>query len=126
MAQDNNKRVLLTREQILKAPDLKTAVVSVPEWGGDVMVWGLTGAERDSFEGSVLQGSGKNQKVNLQNLRAKLVALTVRDEDGKRLFNDEDIRALGQKSASALDRVYAKAQELAGLTDAAVEELTKN
>jgi len=64
--------------------------------------------------------------VNLANVRARLCAISIVDETGKRMFSDEDVRALGRKSAAALDRVFAAAQRLSGLTDEDVEELAKN
>jgi len=43
----------LNKEQILRADDLKTEEVDVPEWGGSVRVRVLTGTERDAFESSI-------------------------------------------------------------------------
>lgn len=117
---------LLTRDAILQAQDLPTVDVEVPEWGGTVRVRALTGAERDAFEQSIVEQRGKSTKMNLANLRAKLVALTVVDEEGKRLFSDADAKLLGQKSALALNRVFEVAQKLSGLSPEDVEELTKN
>ena len=116
----------LTREQILKADDLPTEDVEVPEWGGVVRVRALTGAERDALEAAVLDVRGKNVRVRLENARALIVAMSVVDEDGNRLFSDKDVKALGQKSAAALDRVASVAMRLAGLTKEDLEELTKN
>lgn len=117
---------LLTRDAILQAQDLPTERVVVPEWNGEVLVRALTGAERDTFEQSIVEQRGKSTRMNLQNLRAKLVALTVVDEEGKRLFSDEDAKLLGQKSAAALNRIFEVAQRLSGLRDEDVEELAKN
>lgn len=117
---------LLTRDAILQAQDLPTEQVHVPEWGGDVLVRALTGAERDRFEQSIVEQRGKNTRMNLQNIRAKLVALTVVDEQGNRIFKDEDVKWLGNKSAAALDRIFEVAQRLSGLRDEDVEELAKN
>ena len=70
---------------------------------------------------------GKNTKMDLRNMRAKLVALTVVDDKGKRLFRgDADVNALGRKSAAALQRVFEVAQRLSGLSDEDMEELAKN
>ena len=118
--------MILTREQILSASDIKTEVVPVPEWGGDVMIRGLTGADRDSYEQDITTIKGKNTRVNWINARAKFVALSIVDESGQRIFEDTDIKALGNKSAAALDRVFQAAQKLSGLTDEDVDELTKN
>ena len=117
---------LLTRDAILQADDLPTEDVEVPEWGGTVRVRGLTGAERDAFEASIVEQRGKKTHFNMVNLRARLVALSVVDEDGKRVFSDSDVKALGHKSAVALQRVFKAAQRLSGLTAEDVEELAKN
>lgn len=117
---------LLTRTQILEAKDIESLTVPVPEWGGDVLVFALTGRERDEFESSIVITRGKTSTVSLDNIRAKLCALAIRDVDGRRLFEEEDIEALGQKSALALTRVFEAARGLSGLTDTDVKELTKN
>jgi hypothetical protein len=117
---------LLTREQILEAQDIQTEEVAVKEWGGSVKVQGMTGRERDAFEAEILQQKGKNFSVNMQNIRAKLVAVSLVNGDGKRIFNDKDVTALGKKSAAALDRVFSVAQELSGISTEDVEELAKN
>lgn len=112
----------LTADQILGASDSRTETVSVPEWGGDVKVRTLTGRERDSFEASIVSGKA----VNMVNVRAKLVARTLCDDAGKRLFTDAQIEILGDRSARALDRVFAVAQRINGLSQQDVDELAKN
>ena len=93
---------MLTREQILQSDDLPRETVQVPEWGGEVQVRTMTGTDRDAFEASLIGKEGR-----LENVRARLVSLTLCDETGSRLFSDGDISALGGKSAKALDRVFA-------------------
>ena len=114
---------MLNKDEILKADDLKTETVPVPEWGGDVSIRMLTGSERDSFEASII-GNGKDK--NFRDIRAKLCARCLVGEDGTRLFSDAEILALGGKSAKPLDRIFDAAQKLNGFTDADVEELEKN
>ena len=98
---------LLSKSAILCANDLQTEDVDVPEWGGSVRVRSFTGRERDAFEASMVRGEGKDRKVDLTNMRARLVGLTVIDEGGQRLFTDEEVDLLGAKSGAALDRVFA-------------------
>jgi hypothetical protein len=117
---------VLTREQILAAQDFKQETVPVPEWGGEVLVRGLTGAQRDEFEASWYTGEGKDRKLNLENLRARLVALSVVNEKGERQFSAKDVKALGEKSALALDRVFDAAQRVSGFTGNDVEKLAGN
>lgn len=118
--------LVLDREKILQANDLPRELVEVPEWGGAVYVRGLTGTERDKFEASLVEQRGKNTRLNMQNARAKLVALSVVDENGNRIFNDADVKLLGNKSAVALQRIFDVAQRLSGLTAEDMDELTKN
>ncbi|MER3407703.1 MAG: hypothetical protein C4292_02635, partial [Nitrososphaera sp.] len=94
----------LTREEILAKQDLPYEDVWVPEWDTYVRIRGLTGAERDAFEQSIIETRGKNTRLNLRNARAKLVALCAVDEESNRLFTDEDAELLGKKSAVALNR----------------------
>lgn len=117
---------LLSREQILGADDLKSEDVPVPEWGGTVRVRALSGAERDAYEAGIVTLRGDGSKtVNMKNLRGRLVSLSCVDEDGSRLFTDEDAIALGDKSASALERVFDVARRLSGLSEEDVEELAE-
>ena len=116
----------LTKEQILKADDLLRELVHCPEWGGDVWVRTLTGVERDKFEADSINRRGKNIETNMENIRARLVALSVVGEKNERLFTEADAVELGKKSARALDRIFAVAQRLSGLSAEDVEELAKN
>lgn len=116
----------LEREDILRYEDLKIEVVEVPEWGGAVRVRGLSGTERDDFEASHLVKRNGKHEVILHDMRAKLCARAIVNEAGIRIFSDEDIEALGMKSAAALTRIYQVAARLSGLTDDAVEEALKN
>lgn len=117
---------ILGRDDILSANDAKTEIVSVPEWGGSVIVKALNGEERDRYETSITIQRKGDISYNLENARAKLVVLSVVDEDGKQLFTQQDIRALGRKSSAALQRVFLKARELSGLSDDDMEEMVGN
>ena len=114
----------LTRDQILAATSLPKREVSA--YGGVCLVWGLSGTERDAFEAATIKGKGKNVQANLENFRARLVAETVRDENGIRIFTPADVIALGKTSAAELAKLYDAAAELSGISEADVDELTKN
>jgi hypothetical protein len=118
--------MLLTREAILSASDIKTERVAVPEWGGDVLVGTMSGEARDQWEQSLIVRKAGKTEPSLENIRARLVAATVVDENGARLFTAEDVVALGNKSSAALERVCKVAQQLNGLGDADLEELKGN
>jgi hypothetical protein len=109
----------LSRVAILAAVDIHTETVSVPEWGGSVTVRGLTGTERDAFE-------QRCHETSYANVRAALLAFSLVDENGKRLFSLEDIQALGAKSAAPLDRLFDVARRLSGIGQREVKELVGN
>jgi len=117
---------LLSRDAILAADDHEYEVVPCPEWGGEVRLRSLTGAERDAYEQSLVQTRGKSREMNLRNARAKLVALCAVDENGNRLFTDQDVAALGRKNAKPLDRLFDVARRLSGLSEDDVDRLTED
>lgn len=126
-----NPLKFLSKDEILKAEDLKVEPVEVPEWGGTVNVRGLTGVERDDWEESRLDRKAKLRKgqatpLKLSNFRASLVVRTVCNDRGELLFGDKDIVLLGKKSAIALSRVFEVAMRLSGVSEDDVEELAED
>lgn len=114
---------ILTRDDILKADDIKTERVEVPEWGGTVIVKSLTGRQRDEFEGSMIEQRRGKAVMNTANMRAKLVAWACVDESGERLFTNADITDLGEHNAAPVNRIYTVAAKLSGLSDDDVDEM---
>lgn len=115
----------LSRDALLRATNVPTEVVHLPELGGSVTVRGMTGGERDAFEQSCLTGRGRNRQFNLAGVRAKLISYCVVDEDGRRLFADADVEQLGDIRADILDRIFAVAQRLSGMRDEDIDDLGK-
>lgn len=113
-------------EEILALDDRKIVEVEVPEWGGrKVRLREMSAADRDSYEVENLEA--REQKRPAKQVRARLVALCLVDEDGKRVFSDAaDIEKLGAKSAKALDRLFWKARELNILEEDQVKSAVKN
>ena len=122
----------LGHDAILKASALKTEEVKVPEWadpesGADtVLVRELRGRERDEWEASLAVQRGRQMVPDVANMRAKLAARVIVDADLEPVFSQQDVAALGELSAAALDRVFEVASRLSGLGDSAVEEKAKN
>lgn len=117
---------ILGKEDILKADDVVTESVDVPEWGGIVKVRGLTGSERDHFETASIVTRRGNRELNTENLRARLVVMCVVDGQGARVFADEDAKALGAKASSVVSKLYLVAARLSGITEADEKELTED
>ena len=102
----------LKRDDILKAQDIKTEKVNIPEWGGDIYVKELTGEERNEYESFLIDLANGKKAHKMDEARSRLAVLSICDEEGKRLFTDDDIKALSRKNAKALMRVYGVAQRL--------------
>lgn len=117
---------LLSKDAILAAPDLTHEDVPVPEWGGEVRVRVMTGAERAEFEAGTMVVRNGRREADLRNYQARLVALCAIDEHGHRLFSEAEVESLGGKSSQALGRVFLVAQRINGLGLAAVEGAAKN
>lgn len=118
----------LNRDQILQADDLPREIVSVPEWGGEVWVRGLTGEERAAYMQALVDIDDKGKaKPKIGAGELKLAQLSMCDDSGNRLFRDnKDLEALGRKSAQALRRVVKVAEKLSGLGADAVDEAEGN
>jgi hypothetical protein len=114
---------MLNRESILSVQDLATQDVDVPEWGGTVRVRMMTGTERDTLNASLAIKDGKG---DMTDYRAKVVTLTLINDDGQRIFNLEDAPALSKKSSSALERVFVAAATLNGMLATSVDDAAKN
>lgn len=120
---------LLSKEALVAAATerkLPREVVEVPELGGSVIVQGMTGIERDAWERSLVTGRGARRDVNTDNIRARLAVRCLIDQNGARLFTDEDAKHLGNLRADVLTRIFAAAQRVCGVSDGDVDELKKS
>lgn len=119
--------MLLTKEQILQSEDRESVDVEIKEWGGTVRLAVMSGTARDAYESSLidLKEDGTATR-NLENIRAKLVAASIVDEEGKTVFTADSIVALGNKNGAVLDRLYEVANQLNTVTQDKVEDLAKN
>jgi hypothetical protein len=106
----------LDRKSILAADDVRKEKVHVPEWKGDVFLRVLTGTDRDRFEESYA-----DQKMKAFRIRFLLLALC--DEDGERLFNDDESDILGKKSSVVINRLFEAGWKLNAFTQEAVDAL---
>ena len=117
----------LSAEDILLADDIPYETVEVKEWGGILRVRGMTGAERDSYEsGTVSFDDRGRRRLNLVDARARVMARTVVDGEGHRLFTEAQVKTLSKKSAVALEKVSAVALRLSGMTAEDLDAAAKN
>lgn len=118
---------LLSREAIFAVKDVQEEVVEVPEWGGKVIVRGLTSEGRDEWEKQTIINNSGDISFNSTNARAKLIQLcTIDPVDGLLLFSGDDIQRLGQRSGAAMQRVFEVATRLSALRKKDIDELAEN
>jgi hypothetical protein len=110
------------RDQILGTQDLKRATVDVPEWGCAVVVRALTYQERARYfrrraalpvAGDAPTAGDYHEAEGI--LGALAVALAALDDDGVRLFTDDDVAALEQRDPEALLRLHSEILALSGM-----------
>lgn len=107
----------LSKKAILAAKDTKLkGPVAVPEWGGDVYFRTISGLERDQFEDAYSE-----QKMKA--FRARFLVLTISDENGDRLFGDNEVEDLGKKSSVVINRLFDEAWQHNAFTQEAVDAL---
>lgn len=121
-----NSEKILSKEEIILAEDVIREVVFVPEWNGSVIVKTMTAKERDSWEHKTYVLGRKDPNSVPDNVRASLFAATVVDENGNRMFTDEDVETLNKKSGSAVDRVTDVARKLNRMRAEDLATETKN
>jgi len=114
---------MLTREEILSKTSLKTERITVEELFGEIIVSEMSGEMRDEWEQAIRE---KDAGGKLVSPRAKLVAFTVVDEKGDRVFSDGDISALGKLPSAILEKICLVAMRLNGLAAGAIEKEKKS
>lgn len=118
----------MCKDDILKASDLPTASVDVPEWGTAITLRTMSGAERDQWEDAWtkyrLSRFGTDETA--RDWKAFLIVHTAVGVDGKPLFTEADIPALNGKSARVLDLLSKVAMRINSVGGDEVERLAKN
>lgn len=115
---------ILSRAEILAAPDARHEDVPVPQLGGMVRMRVMSGAARDDFN-AYLKSFGDDERPPSAVSAALLIQICV-DDAGEPIFTMDDIDQLRAKSAAALDVMAAAAMRINGLGVHAVSDAAKN
>lgn len=109
---------MLSKSDILSAEDRAIKVVDVPEWNGQVGIRVLSGSERALFESMFESKSDDLFKV-------RFVACSLCDEKGDRLFSNDEVEVLAEKSSKAIARLFEQCWDHSMLSQEAVDEAGK-
>lgn len=104
----------LNREDIIKNRRPPFEEVAVPEWGGSVVVQGMTVAMRDRFLKSLAEDRGlaPAQQVGYSTL---ILLRTLADSEGNLLLTEADAPLVSQLASSSAEALVAAAERVSGL-----------
>lgn len=119
----------LTRQQLDAVNDLKTKDVEVPEWGGTVRLRELSAKDRSLIEATTIGARGQGVEIRVEafkTLKQRVVAASLIDDNGNRLYKENEVGFLAQKSGQVVERLFQIVQDLSGMTEEAVKDAEGN
>lgn len=114
--------MLLTAEQILSTK-LNTNIIDIPRLGGKVRIQELTGSQRAELD--IVAAESKNRKEAYKEVKAWVVAMTVIDEQGNRIFSDSQIEAIKSLPSTVQDKINDEVDILSGLKEEDIKKTAK-
>lgn len=117
------------RDKILAAQDIPSEPVTIPEWGVDVVVRGMSAGERiDLMQNAFDQNT---QQVNMSIVYPDVVVACTFDPDSSEpVFTDADKPLILSKSSAAVERLANVGLRLSGIgkdeQDAAGKDSSKS
>ncbi len=123
--------MFLSRELITVWHDSEKKVVSVPEWGGEVLLRTMSSrhldAIRDVFDVEGLKNKDTPQTIEtMVRIQVQLISYCLAAEDGVLLFDDDEGREiLAQRDRDVIDRLFDIAMHINKLTKEAEEQEKK-
>jgi hypothetical protein len=118
------------RETILAAPDLKSEIITVDEWGCAIEVRELSGLGRQRFFSLVAPPEGG--QIDLLRFHAAAVVLGAHEPSGGPIFRqgegdiEQEIAEICGKSASAIFAVGERVLDLSGIGERSSARIEKN
>lgn len=121
-----NRRIMSTlSEKIFAADDIQSELLTVPQWGVEVLVKAMTAKDRARMIG---KAQNENDGIfALEDVLPDLVIHCTFDPiSGERVFQPQDREALMAKSAAAIEGIATVALRLSGMGADAVDESGKD
>lgn len=112
--------MLLSKDQILACSDLRSEVVSMPEWGGEIKIKAMSVEDQIEFE-------KLNKKCkDASEIVCNTLLFCCVNENGDRLFDEADIKLLQKKSFRSVEKLFRACLALNSLDPGALEKEAKN
>lgn len=107
------------RDRILQAKDIQSNKLTVEQWGVELDIRTMTAIERSRLVATCTKPDGT---VDMEKMYPLLLIAAVYDpETGEKVFSNEDVESLQEKSAAAVEFVAQKVMEVSGMTPKAVD-----
>ena len=119
---------IISKADFLAQDDANYREVEVPGWG-TVRVRSLSGAGRDVYMKGIMEWKPDGtHTVKTEDSEARLLAVTLVDEEGNLWFDDAEqgVEILRKKNAGSLQKAFYAAMELSGLQEEAMEVAAEN
>ncbi len=112
--------MILNKHQIFASNDLKNKVVEMKEWGGDVKIRVMSAGEQLALN-DFLTNNPKDEDMAFH-----FILMCSINEDGSKMFDQDDIPLLKEKSAESVIKLYQEILSLNKQKADDVENLAKN
>lgn len=117
------------RDKILAAQDIPAEVVTIPEWGVDVLVRGMSAGDRITLMQNAFDQT--TQQVNMSIVYPDVVVACAFDPaSDEAIFSNDDKAAILAKSSAAVERLANVGLRLSGIgkdeQDAAGKDSSKS
>jgi hypothetical protein len=112
----------LTGADILDIEARPMDSVIVPDWNGaEIYVRKMSAVERAAYEVKMMELNDAPLGDRIWKIKVLCVVLCACNEDGERLFADDQFEAVAAKSTDAVDLVFTLADKLNLITQHGVE-----
>lgn len=115
---------ILTRDEILAAPDIEERTVPVPQWGGAVRIRGLSQKQSRELRAKASRTNQITRQTEIDN--DLLESLLFVEGVIEPAFTMADYGRLQDKSMAAMSTVLKAIMESSGLSEEAVRLATKS
>ncbi len=118
----------LTKDAIIKANDLKREEVDVTECGidGEIIIRSLTAKERSLLELKYEALRKSEKPITVMEILASIVVMGAINQDGSKLFTEEEIPILMSKNGNLIEKLAYRVQVLSGIMKEEVKSKAKN
>lgn len=110
---------MLKKEDLLGLT-LAEKIVELPT--GEVKIREFTTADREKFEVLAMN----TQKGSAQNMKAKLIAISVMNDAGTRMFGDDEVAKIAQMPSSTTELLFNEILTLNGMGAGILEDIEGN